>query len=198
MGIIPGARPQLKREECEKIIKANKVTVKDWPCVLIGVRGYFLDSMGIPGKNDRRIYDDALFWVTPNVYASFNANVDPNGVRKGRGTGAYKGMANLKCGLWWYQKGLHRGYQAFTQADEVTVIRDGIDGDYEDTGFFAINIHQAGIVTTSSLGCQTLPPTQWPSFKGLGYGELERNKQKKFPYILIDETERRKGNLYVG
>lgn len=197
MGILPGAKPQLKREECEKIIKAFKVDLEKFPCVLIGVRGYYLDSMGLPGKNDRKIFDDALFWITPNVYASFNANVDPNGVRKGKGTGGSKGMANLKCGLWWYEKGLHRGYQAFTQNQKVTVIRDGIDGDYEDTGWFGINIHQAGVTTTSSLGCQTIPPSQWQSFKGLGYGELTRNKQVKFPYILVDETERRKGRLNV-
>lgn len=193
--VMPKAKPQLKREDVEKILRANKVPVGE--CALVGVRGFYLEGMGDASKNDRRIYDDAFFLVTPNAFASFNGNVDPNGTRKGKGTGSKKGMANLKTGLWAYKPGKHRGYDAFVQAGKVTVIRDGIDGDYPDTGYFGINIHRGGISTTSSLGCQTIPPSQWDSFKGLFYGELARNKQKVFSYILIDETKRRKGELNV-
>lgn len=196
--IIPKAKPQLSREEIFKIMAANKIDLKKYPCVLVGVRGYYLDSMGLKGQNDRKLYDDALFWITPNVYASYNGNVDASGYRKGKGTGAAKGMATLKPGVWLYKKGLHRGYQAFVQAAKVVVVRDGHDGDYEDEGYFGINIHRGGLTTTQSLGCQTTPSTQWDSFKGLGYGELDRNGQKVFPYILIEETQRRKGKLNVG
>lgn len=184
-------KPQMSRNNCLKILEYFGVSPNQ--VCLVGVRGYYLDSMGKPGQNDRRIYDDALFWITPNAYAAFQANVDPNGYRAGKGTGSGKGMANLKTGVWKYTMGLHRGYPAFVQAGEVTVQRDSNtpSGFYEDTGWFGINIHKGGISSTSSLGCQTIPPDEWTSFKGLGYGELKRLGQKVFPYALISEEERR-------
>lgn len=182
-------KPQMTKENCQKILEHFGVQQKQ--CALVGVRGYYLDSMGKLKQNDRMIYDDALFWITPTAYASFQANVDPNGYRKGKGTGSGKGMANLKTGVWKYAMGLHKGYQAFVQAGEVTVIRDG-NPPYEDTGWFGINIHHgAASGSTSSLGCQTIPYGEWTSFKGLGYGELKRHVQKVFPYVLLTEEERR-------
>lgn len=157
--------------------------------ILIGIRGYYRDSMGEKKKNDRGIYDDALFWLNlkTGFLASYNANTDPSAYRRGVGTGAKKGMASLKCGVWRYQKGTHKGYEAFTQAAKVTVTRDGIDGDYDHSGWFGINIHRGGTSGTSSLGCQTLPASQWQDFKDTGYQLLTKSGQKTFPYILVEK-----------
>lgn len=167
-----------------------------WKMLVIGVRGYYRDTMGQPGMNDRRIYDDAIVILTDNVFASFNANCDPNGFRPGHGTGDAKGMASLKPGFWpVYRFDKHKGqYLALCQrAGVVTVLRDGDDGKpYEDTGEFGINIHCGGVETTSSLGCQTLPPSQWNTFIELAKGEAVRAfgfgkwRETTIPYLLLE------------
>lgn len=180
-------KPARTREWCEEIIKGVYPSYESEKEVLLfGCRGYFLNSMGAKGRNDRGIYDDGIFVLSPFVFASFNANTDPSIYRKGSGTGSKKGVANLKVGVWDYQKGLHKGYQAFVQAGKVTVIRDG-NPDYEDIGYFGINIHKGGSIGTSSLGCQTILASQWPSFKSLVYSELDRVRQKKFKYVLVEK-----------
>lgn len=191
MSLIPSSRPKMGKADVEKILSAKKIDRKKFPVCVVAVRGYYLDSMGAKGKNDRGIYDDAVFIDSPTLFASVNWNTDPSSYRKGRGTGSGKGMASLKKGVWDYQIGKHKGKgPAGNQAGKVTVIRDGHDGDYEDTGYFGINLHWGG-KGTSSLGCQTAPPNQWPSFIDPLVAELKRYGQKVFKYVLIDEAERR-------
>lgn len=190
MSIIPKSKPMANHEKIEQIIKEHGIDIKKYPVVLVGVRGYYLNTMGKPGTNDRGIYDDAFFWCSPSSFMSANGNTDPSKLRKGKGTGSSKGMAKLEPGVWMYKTGVHNGsvpHPAFRQADKVTVKRDG-DPDYLDTGMFGINIHRGGKNSTSSLGCQTVPPDQWDSFKNLGYSELKRYGQKEFPYILIENN----------
>lgn len=185
--LLPKSKPARSQKDVLDFLKKKGIK-HEGKLILLAVRGYYRDSMGVKGKNDRRVYDDAVFVISPNIFASFNFNVDPNGSRVGSGTGSKKGMANLKEGIWKYQKGLHRGYQAFTQAAEVIVVRDG-NPSYEDKGWFGINIHKGGATSTSSLGCQTLPAEQWAAFKNLVYGELSRLSQKTFEYVLVGEAE---------
>jgi lysozyme len=194
MAQIPKSRPQLDVVDIERILKHRKNTDK---VALIGIRGYFLDSMGKPGENDRKIYDDAIFLVvrgeqgkTTKVYR-FNANCDPGAFRKG--------IANLKSGSWRYKVGIHgvskpahRRYTALVQAAPVAVERDGKG---EDVGWFGINIHRGGYSTTSSEGCQTIPPGQWDQFIGAVKGELAKAKQAEIIYELMFEGDRRK---YLG
>ena len=172
------------------VLSSNKKAIGKDSIVLIGVRGYFRDTMGAVGKNDRGIYDDALVWLNfkTGFIASYNGNVDPSGFRKGSGKGASKGMAQLKSGAYRYKMGMHNGskpHAAFRQANIVTVIRDG-EPPYEDTGFFGINIHRGGQNSTSSLGCQTVPPSQWDDFKETGYKLLKNAEQYTFCYILTE------------
>ena len=169
-----------KLTHAEALARLQKFSLTE-PIQLLGVRGYYKKTMGNPLKNDRGIYDDAIFIVGPDVYLSFNANTDPSITRKG--------IANLVTGVWWYKPGKHKinspsGYPALVQAAQVTVLRDGQG---EDTGWFGINIHKGGFNTTSSLGCQTIHPTQWSSFINTVYDQLKRYNQKKVPYVLTAE-----------
>lgn len=195
---IPKSKPQGTRAFVEKILKFYNVDLDKTPLVLLGVRGYYLDSIGEKGKNDRGDYDDAFFWITKDSLISFNGNTDPSRYRKGRGKGSGKGMASLKEGVWLYKTGIHNGvspHAAFRQAADVIVVRDGLDGDYEEKGQFGINIHRGGVVGTSSLGCQTVPPSQWPAFKELGYLKVKQLNLSKFVYLLTSETTLRKNKL---
>lgn len=180
----------MKKDAVEKILSSKGIDRKKFPVCVLAVRGYYLDSMGKKGANDRGIYDDAVFIDSPTLFASVNWNTDPSSYRKGKGTGSGKGMACLKTGVWDYKIGPHKGKSpACRQAGPVTVIRDGIDGDYEHTGDHAINHHWGGR-GTSSAGCQTAPPNQWPSYINPLVAELKRYNQKTFKYVLIDEAER--------
>ena len=178
--MIPKNRPQQKRDETLKQLKAAGVSD---PVCLVGIRGYYRDTMGAKGVNDVGIYDDAIIVVSPNVHAAFNANVDPS--RLGKNPKINKPYAQLKPGVYRYkigQHGISRGnpYKALVQAAPVTVLR----GSGEETGYFAINIHRGGNRTTGSEGCQTLPPAQWPAFIALVDSELKRNNAKTVSYVL--------------
>lgn len=168
----------------EFIRKLN--SLGNYPVYIIGVRGYYRDTMGKPGVNDRGIYDDAFFIVGPNgLFLPFNGNTDPSRHQKA--------VAVLQPGVYLYSQGLHgisgkSPYPALRQASDVTVLRDGSTEPVTDSisNRFWINIHKGGRNTTSSLGCQTTPPDQWDDFKFQVYTHMDEHKQKKIPYILID------------
>lgn len=154
---------------------------------IVGIRGYYADSMGKPGVNDRNIYDDALFLVGKDEFYPFNGNTDPAAFRLS--------IATLKPGIWpVYKFDIHGGsqsqYPAICQrGGPVTVSRDG--GKVE-TGNFGINIHKGGINGTSSLGCQTIPVIQWREFYDKAvilahkyYGDAFKSK-KDYSYVLLE------------
>lgn len=160
------------------------------PLVIVGVRGYYRDTMGVVGENDRGIYDDAIFVDSPNVFAAFNGNTDPTSYR--RATQARTGMATLEPGVYFAHKiGTHKGYRALSQQNgPVTVARDGQTA--LDVGYFGINIHRGGVKSTSSEGCQTIPPAQWDAFIALVVSEGRRvfNGEwlsRTIPYVLLAE-----------
>lgn len=193
---VPSAKPRLSSAAIKKLILSYPVDRVKYPLIVIGIRGYYLNTLGEPMKNDLNMYDDALFIDSPFATASFNANTDPSKHRKGYGfSDKTKGMGHLKPGLWFaHQFGLHKGkYLALIQTGgKVTVIRDG-DPDYEDSGYFGINIHRGGYGTTSSLGCQTIYPPQWDSFIAMAVDHAKRlhgNKWNKvvIPYLLVENT----------
>ncbi len=76
------------------------------------------------------------------------------------------------------------------RAGNVTVTRDG-NPPYKDTGSFGINIHKGGPNSTSSIGCQTIHPSQWDSFIAVAQDQVRRYfgqawKRQIVPYILIE------------
>jgi len=190
--VIPKNRPQQKRQDTERQLKSAGVSD---PVCLVGIRGYYRDSMGAKGKNDVGLFDDALILISPNVHAAWNANVDPT--RLGWNPKVKKPMAQLKPGVYRYKLGRHgirsgKPYPALVQAGPVTVYR----GDQEETGWFGINIHAAGggVTTmprsTSSEGCQTVPGryglkgSQYDGFYSMVAAEMKRNNAKTVSYVL--------------
>lgn len=194
--ILPPKRPKLSESELREMLIPYNIDWDKYPLVITGIRGYYLDTMGKPGVNDRGIYDDALFIVTPTLFRAFNGNTDPSKYRLGYGKGSKKGMGVLKPGIWYsYRFDTHKGktrqYPAICQRTApVTLIRDG-NPPYEDTGMFGANIHEGGEWGTSSEACQTIPPNQWPEFYGLGKDEFIKAwgnlwQQKVIPYVLME------------
>ena len=178
MFFLPKFKPQQPRNVTESLLKDL-----DSPVTLVGVRGYYSETFA-PSGNNINVYDDAMFLISKNGYYPFNANTDPS-IHRPR-------VAHLKAGVWQYKLGIHniskdksRQYPALVQAAPVTVFREG----YEDeTGWFGINIHKGSNTTTSSLGCQTIPPSQWNSFYELVKMEMKRSGIKQIPYVLIDKS----------
>lgn len=154
------------------------------PVALLAVRGYYSKTFA-PDGNNIGVYDDAIFLFSDYGYYPFNANTDPSVLRPR--------AARLKAGTWWYKLGTHnitkakhRQYPALVQAAPVTVSRYGAG---DDTGFFGINIHKGSNNSTSSAGCQTIPPSQWNSFYELVKMEMKRADIKRIPYVLVDKSQ---------
>lgn len=183
MTIVPPKRPQMTKAEVLALVAEHYPDFKIPNIFWVGMRGYYKKTMGDPSKNDRAMYDDAIFLVGRDEFVSYNGNCDPSRFAPG--------IANLKAGVWpAYRFDKHRGaYIALCQRSaKVTVIRDGKG---EDTGMFGINIHRGGMWRTNSAGCQTIVPAQWDDF--ITYGMKIARKydnqnwaNKTYTYVLID------------
>jgi len=180
----PASRPQAS---LDTVLAAAK---KQWdeshpgyplpPTFILFVRGYYFRTMGDPAKNDRGIYDDAAFIVTPQTLASFNANSDPSAFRKG--------IATLLPGFYPYRLGNHGisrpggGYPALrpaTPGEALPVTRDGDPRIPSATPGIAINIHKGSLRSTSSAGCQTIHPSQWVEFYRLAAAETKKQPNQR-------------------
>lgn len=185
-------RPQWNRQKVTEVCNQQFELAKrkQSKVIWVGVRGYFMDSMGVIDQNDRGIYDDAFFLISPSYFQSFNANTDPS--RKGTNPDTGKGYAVLQCGIWDYKIGIHGlskprelQYEAFVQAKMVEIMRDG--SNVIERGFFGINGHRGGEHGTSSLGCQTVIPSQYKEFFDNGKAQLIKYEQNIIPYVLIEQ-----------
>lgn len=175
-------RPNITKQEVEKLISSLKLVESVF---IVGLRGYYKNSMGKPGVNDRGIYDDAIILIGPNYFQPFNGNTDPSRFRIG--------VASLVAGVHFYKKGKHniskgpsKAYDAFrpdTLNEALPVTRDGKAGIHQG---IAINIHKGSQNSTSSEGCQTIHPDQWEEFQKTAYKLMSQEAQRRIPYILID------------
>lgn len=181
--MVPESTPRWPEARVRSELKSRLITADLRRVAILGVRGYYRDSMGKVGVNDLDLYDDALFVVSPNAVVAFNANTDPSVVRDN--------VATLHPGVYRYRLGIHglskpkaKQYEALVQADSVWVRRSGRDGLFSVPS--TINIHRGSYTTTSSLGCQTIYPTQWAVFIALVKQEMTRYQQRDLAYVLIE------------
>lgn len=175
LSIVPDNRPKQTREETLAILAAHGVDMGG--VVLLGVRGYYQDSMGVKGANDQAMYDDALFIVSPDIHLACNFNTDPqkSGARK----------AKLDAGVYQFYKGKHKGkYNAlrpFPEGVSLPCTRDGVK-----SMCGATNIHKGGFHDTFSEGCQTIYPTQYDKAMQTIYSEMSKYGQKTVTYVLVE------------
>ena len=200
-------RPTLTREQAISFADGTTDSV-----FLLGIRG-FLE----PGADNKRgIYDDAIFLVTPEECLGFNANTDPSITRKGIAV-LQPGKYSYKQGLHGihhlnmadagdkalYDKLITTGrdlepipgrilpYHAFRQAAPVTVLRDGAlttETKTDPDQWPWIDIHRGGYNTTSSEGCQTIFPDQWPEIKEKGYAAMNAAGLQIIHYFLVNKS----------
>jgi hypothetical protein len=172
--------------------------------VVIGVRGYFKDTLGKKGANDWNLYDDAfLVRAQGDLLATFNANVDPSRQRANQ--------AQLVPGLYHFYRGQHKGriraFRAYPEGVKLRCKRQQADGWEYDAYCQYINIHDGGLNDTWSLGCQTAPGAkaasvwgnQFAEFRDLVYrlmdqhacpvGALNSQPVKLLTYLLVDEAQ---------
>jgi hypothetical protein len=180
--ILPPSKPKLLQQDALKLIAPFNLS--EYPVKLLGIRGYYKKTMGNPVIQERGIYDDAIFLISPDHFSSWNANTDPSVTRPG--------VAALKPGgPYLYKLGMHNmknPYLALRQYGRVTVVRDQ-EGEETDTAAapFYIDIHKGGYNTTSSLGCQTIHPSQWEAFLATVKDQLKRHNQTIVPYCLTEQ-----------
>jgi hypothetical protein len=202
---VPSSKPQATREDILAKIASFNLTQK---VILVGVRGYYKSMGGNPNGNDIGEYDDAFFLITPDKFESWNGNTDPSVQRAG--------IAKLKAGgPYLYKKGLHgmhhitsskadqeiyqkliatkkdvpgytACYWALRQYGNVTILRDGKEHTDSPEARFYIDWHRGCYGTTSSEGCQTVPPPQWEGARASVFGAMTQYNQDVIPYVLIE------------
>ena len=199
----PKATPAQWKAAALKIWKAdgNKGPLPE--AYVVVCPGYYLNSMGEVGRNDRGINDDAFYIHGIDIAAAFNGNADPSIHRSE--------IATLKPGqIVWYRPGPHgigrpSEHEAFRQDSPVIVKRDNLvkpagfvhktrgvslgDGYWTDANYpsrFWTNLHRQSWQSTSSEGCLTIPREQWEAFRETVYLAISRAKLKRFPAIILE------------
>lgn len=180
--VVPATRPEIARETVLGWVRA--LGREPESLCIVGRRGYYRDTMGTVGVQERGIYDDSITVVSPRVCVSFNANVDPSAAPL-----AKPGVAVLEPGRHLYRIGIHnrskapeRQYPALEATDVFWVKRDGSAVATKDG--VKLNIHKGGYNVTSSEGCQTIYPDQWNAFFALVTTEAELEGVTTIPYYL--------------
>lgn len=174
---------RIGQEEAQQYLKKATMPLQGSVMVL-AIRGYYLNSQGVAGENDRGIYDDAMILIGPNYYQTFNANTDPRKHEKGIAQ-LLPGWHSFKQG--WHGYGKASGHKAFRTAnlDEVSpVLRDGQNGIQKG---YTINLHSGGFNNTNSAGCQTVYKGQWLEFQQAAYKLMDAEGQKFLPFLLLEE-----------
>lgn len=188
------SRPQIARTRLLELLTAqafdvNKILAAN--VALVGLRGYFADSLGVKDQNDFNLYDDAMLVLERGeIIGRYNANTDP-AQREGR--------AMLAPGRYLFYRGKHKGrIDAFRAYPEGAVwpcwrLRNG---QLERSTCSHINIHDGGLTNTWSEGCQTLPGKraaavwgdQFAAMRDQVYQLMRNYKEDVIAYYLLDAT----------
>ena len=177
--VKPPLKPQANLTEISaRLTQSQRDVVSAEPVCLIGIRGYYANTFGKPHVNDRIHFDDALFIVTQTGVEPFNFNSDPSVYL--RGVATLKSDEVYTCVKW-----KHKGKYPALQIVLDKVYRDG--SNVLDIGRHGINFHyDAEEQSKYSLGCQTLPRSQWAHFIDAVYTLMDKDKIKNIKYILVD------------
>ena len=167
--------PKMKRSEVLALLQNNGIDIGTEKIAILQIRGYFKNSMGKPGVNDRNIYDDAIFLVSEKTFQAFQANTDPSFYRKG--------IASLVPGVYEAVKHRHKGKYPALQIVRDQVKRDGVAG--IDTGRHGINFHYGGIGTWSE-GCQTFKKADFIVFQNSAYNLMDHYGKDRIKCCLIE------------
>ena len=195
--LVPPKRPQITEAKAHQILMGlGELVPVDSPVLVLAIRGYYLDSMGVPGENDRGIYDDAKAIIAPNHFSTYNANTDPGYFKTGVASLVAPQVIKYKPG--WHGYGKKSGHRAFRQASPVIVKRDGGRGNgiplggglFTDKGAdpFWINDHRGYNSTVGSAGCQTTPPDQWEAYSSTLRLLMKREGVDHYHYILTEDS----------
>lgn len=183
--VKPKNKPKANATELEQMYLKDAGyadAVRAEPLCLVGIRGYYENTFGRPQVNDRIYYDDALFLIDnkENHFLSFNFNADPSYAFK-------HNVAMLKANeVYTVVKHRHKGKYPALQIVRDILKRDGIAG--YDTGRHGINFHyDAEHYSKDSLGCQTIPRSQWAEFIDCVYSLMSKHKLKQIHYYLIEK-----------
>ena len=174
--ILPPARPKATADEILAIVRDHGLDADAEKVLMVGIRGYYKNTLGKPFENDRNLYDDAMFVIARGGIVSFNCNVDPSKYRKG--------IASLATGIYKATKWRHKGKYPALQIVRDRVNRDDQTG--TDEGRHGINFHYGGDADTWSEGCQTFPRAQYWQFQGLIYELMDTYKLKEVTYLLTE------------
>lgn len=173
---------RLSQKEADSYVLTASAPHHD-PVKVVAIRGYYLNTMGKAGENDRGIFDDAIVLIGPNYYQTFNGNTDPRIVKAGVGM-LLPGWHLFKQG--WHGYGKASGHKAFRTAnvrEVLPVLRDGQFGIKEGV---TVNLHKGGQFNTNSIACQTIVADQWREFQEQAYKLMNAEGQKVLPYLLLE------------
>ena len=169
--------PKQTKQESLDILSKHGLTLETNKLLMLAVRGYYANTFGVKGKDDRRVYDDALFIIAENYYTALQWNTNPSP--------SYRyGLAELLTGVYDVKKHKHKGkYNAF-QIIEAKVKRDGKNGIF--VGNFGINLHYDGeYIPSGSLGCQTGRKSEFIKWQPQVYNLMDSLGLKTFKYLLV-------------
>lgn len=185
-------RPKISDAEVDKI--ANFYFTDNLPPVLlIGVRGYFLNTVGAAFANDFNAWDDAmLVYENGTLLKTFNANTDPSKLKQE--------IAMLDTGVYQFAKGTHKNrilaFRAYPEGVKLPCKRQDFSGNWHKSLCSYINIHDGGLENTWSEGCQTIinqgNQKQFNEFRDLVYTLMARHDLRTVTYLLIEESEMRR------
>ena len=133
--MLPNSTPNASREIVVQALIDQELWRDDRITRLsvVGVRGYYNNSMGKKNVNDRGIYDDGLFIISPDTFTSFNGNTDPS-VQYKAGRAMLRSPQRVVYKPGYHGYGRRSGHPAFRQQNDVVVRRDGGVGNGSPVG----------------------------------------------------------------